>query len=192
TKRLTRDEIAAQCFVFASRTQNLVGGFDTTASSLAFCTYLLAKNPQVQKDLQDEIDQYCNTESINYETLASMKYLDVVMKEALRIYPLASIANSRCCMKPTTLGGISIEEGVYVVADTMSLHFDREIWGDDADEFRPERWIESPERPSAAFLSFGLGPRQCVGMRLAHMEEKLVLAHVLQRYDIVATEDTEV
>ncbi|KAK5970421.1 hypothetical protein GCK32_016000, partial [Trichostrongylus colubriformis] len=56
TKRLTRDEIAAQCFVF------LVGGFDTTASSLAFCTYLLAKNPQVQKNLQDEIDQYCNTE----------------------------------------------------------------------------------------------------------------------------------
>ncbi|KAK5979235.1 Unspecific monooxygenase, partial [Trichostrongylus colubriformis] len=184
-KRLTREEIAAQCFVF------LVAGFDTAAGSLAFCTYLLAKNPNIQKNLQEEIDEYCNKESINYETLVSMKYLDAVIREALRMYPLATFANSRRCMKSTTLGGIPIEEGEYVAVDTMSLHFDREIWGNDADVFRPERWIESSERPSAAFLAFGFGPRQCIGMRLANMEQKLVLAHLLQRYHIVETEDTE-
>ncbi|PIO57688.1 hypothetical protein TELCIR_20892, partial [Teladorsagia circumcincta] len=81
--------------------------------------------------------------SINYETLASLKYLDAVIKESLRMYPLAAL------------------------------------------------WLEQSERPTAAFLSFGLGPRQCIGMRLALMEEKLVLAHLLQRYDIVATDDTE-
>ncbi|VDO54497.1 unnamed protein product [Haemonchus placei] len=227
TKHLTREEIAAQCFVF------LLAGFDTTATSLAFVTYLLAKNPRVQQILQEEIDQHCNSDSetINYETLSSMKYLDSVMKESLRIYPLAVIANSRRCMKSTTLGPIRVEEGEFVIADTMSLHFDRDLWGDDAEEFRPERlllvleslpkqkfwyliqylrrgianhhkrqefdkrlfrWTESTERSSAAFLSFGLGPRQCIGMRLAHMEEKLVLAHLLRRYDIIATNDTEV
>ncbi|PIO59990.1 hypothetical protein TELCIR_18530 [Teladorsagia circumcincta] len=78
-------------------------------------------------------------QTISYETIANMKYLDSVMKESLRMYPLAQIANARCCMKATTLGGIPIEEGEFVVADTMSLHYDKEIWGNDADIFRPER-----------------------------------------------------
>ncbi|KAK6042170.1 hypothetical protein COOONC_20324 [Cooperia oncophora] len=94
-------------------------------------------------------------------------------------------------MKATTLGGVRIQEGENVCADTLTIHFNRELWGDDADDFRPERWLEQSDRPSAAFLSFGLGPRQCIGMRLALMEEKLVLAHLLQRYNIVATCDTE-
>ncbi|PIO66458.1 hypothetical protein TELCIR_11826 [Teladorsagia circumcincta] len=78
-------------------------------------------------------------QTISNETIANMKYLDSVMKESLRMYPLAQIANARCCMKATTLGGIPIEEGEFVVADTMSLHYDKEIWGNDADIFRPER-----------------------------------------------------
>ncbi|PIO75472.1 unspecific monooxygenase [Teladorsagia circumcincta] len=78
-------------------------------------------------------------QSISYETIANMKYLDSVMKESLRMYPLAQIANARRCMKATTLGGIPIEKGEFVVADTMSLHYDNEIWGNDADVFRPER-----------------------------------------------------
>lgn len=185
TKHLTREEITAQCFVF------LLAGFDTTATSLAFVTHLLARNPLVQKNLQEEIDQHCSRDTISYETLKSMRYLDCIVKESLRMYPLANIANSRRCMKSTTLGGIPIEKGEFVMADTFTLHFDREIWGDDANEFRPERWLDAPDRPQAAFLSFGLGPRQCIGMRLAQMEEKLVLAHLLQRFDIVATKNTE-
>ncbi|RCN49007.1 unspecific monooxygenase [Ancylostoma caninum] len=184
TKQLTREEIAAQCFIF------LLAGFDTTANSLAYITYLLAKNPDIQRNLQEEIDQYCNLETINYETLASMTYLDCSVKEGLRMYPTANVANSRRCMKSTTLGDVEIHEGEYVLADTFTLHYDPEIWGEDANEFRPERWMNA-DRPIAAWLSFGLGPRQCIGMRLAQMEEKLVLAHLLKRYDIVATNDTE-
>ncbi|CAJ0599878.1 unnamed protein product [Cylicocyclus nassatus] len=180
-KQLTREEIVAQCFTF------LVAGFDTTANSLAYATYLLSKHPEAQKHLQEEIDQYCN-DTISYESLAAMKYLDCVMKEGLRMYPLANFANSRCCMKSTTLGDVKIEKGTYVIADTFTLHYDPEIWGDDANEFRPERWMDS-NRPVAAWISFGLGPRQCIGMRLAYMEEKLVLAHLLKRYDILPAED---
>lgn len=185
TKQLTRDEIAAQCFVF------LLAGFDTTANSLAYVTYLLAKNPRVQRTLQEEIDQHCNPESIDYEIVSSLKYMDCVIKEALRMYPIANFANSRRCVKSTTLGDVQINEGDFVMADTFSVHFSREIWGEDVDEFRPERWLESSDRPQAAFLAFGLGPRLCIGMRLAYLEEKLVLAHLLQRYSIVATADTE-
>ncbi|VDM68254.1 unnamed protein product, partial [Strongylus vulgaris] len=100
-------------------------------------------------------------------------------------------ANSRQCMKSTTLGNVQIEEGTFVMVDTLSLHYDPEIWGKDANEFRPDRWLES-SRPVAAWIPFGLGPRQCIGMRLAQLEEKLVLAHLLRRFDIVATDTTEV
>ncbi|CAJ0590341.1 unnamed protein product [Cylicocyclus nassatus] len=183
-KQLTREEIAAQCFVF------LLAGYDTTANSLAYVTFLLAKHPESQRRLQEEIDQYSGDETITYELLASMKYLDFVMKEALRMYPVASFANSRQCMKSTTLGDININKGTFVMIDTLTLHYDPEIWGEDANEFRPERWQEL-ERPVASWIPFGLGPRQCIGMRLAQLEEKLVLAHILKRYDIIATEDTE-
>uniref|UniRef100_A0A183GR35 Cytochrome P450 n=1 Tax=Heligmosomoides polygyrus TaxID=6339 RepID=A0A183GR35_HELPZ len=82
---LTREEITAQCFVF------LLAGFDTTATSLAFVTHLLARNPLVQKNLQEEIDQHCSRDTISYETLKSMRYLDCIVKESLRMYPLANM-----------------------------------------------------------------------------------------------------
>ncbi|VDM59780.1 unnamed protein product [Angiostrongylus costaricensis] len=185
TKQLTPGEIPAQCFVL------LLAGFETTATSLAYITYLLAKYPAVQQKLQAEIDEYCHEESIDYETLVNMKYIDCVIKESLRMYPLASIANSRQCMKSTTLGDVEVKEGEFVLVDTFSIHYDHNLWGEDADKFCPERWLNSSERPLAAFLSFGIGPRQCIGMRLALMEEKLVLAHLLKRFDIVATKDTD-
>ncbi|WKY11678.1 hypothetical protein Q1695_003334 [Nippostrongylus brasiliensis] len=184
TKQMTRDEIAAQCFVF------LVAGYDTTATSLAYVTHLLAMNPTVQIKAQEEIDEHCQ-ETICFDTLTKMRYLDCVVKEALRMYPLASIANSRRCMESTTLNGVKVKEGEYVMVDTFSLHFDTEIWGSNATEFCPERWLDATNPPKAAFLSFGLGPRQCIGMRLAQMEAKLVLAHLLKRFDIVATDRTE-
>ncbi|KAK6010007.1 hypothetical protein OSTOST_25029 [Ostertagia ostertagi] len=56
------------------------------------------------------------------------------------MYPLGAFANSRRCMKSTTLGDVPLYEGDFVCADTLTLHFNREIWGEDADDFRPERY----------------------------------------------------
>jgi cytochrome P450 family 13 len=88
---------------------------------------------------------------------------------------------SRRCGADTKLGPLSIEKGTDVVLDVLSLHFDRKIFGDDAEEFRPERWLET-NTPQNALLSFGGGPRICAGMRLAYLEQKLLLTYLLREY----------
>ncbi|VDM29887.1 unnamed protein product [Toxocara canis] len=94
-------------------------------------------------------------------------------------------------MQTTKLGDVEIEKGVCVIADVFSVHYDKKIWGEDADEFRPERW-ENLQRHPLSWLPFGAGPRTCIGKKLADMEEKLALVHILRKYDIVAAPDTEV
>ncbi|CAD6193679.1 unnamed protein product [Caenorhabditis auriculariae] len=177
SKTLTTDEVVSQCMVF------LIAGFDTTALSLSYTSHLLATHPEIMKKVQNEIDECCPNPSVSFDQLARLKYLDCVIKETLRLYPLATIGNNRKCMKSTTLGDISVEQGTYVWVDAWSLHHDQKVWGDDADEFVPERWLETDVVRNNAWIPFGHGPRQCIGMRLALMEEKLLLVHLLRKYD---------
>ncbi|GMT06461.1 hypothetical protein PENTCL1PPCAC_28635 [Pristionchus entomophagus] len=180
---LTRDEIIAQCFLF------MMAGFDTTASALSFVTYLLALNPEVQEKARAETMAVI-TEDSDWTKLAQLPYLDAVIKETLRIYPLAASTTGRRCTRDTVVGGVSIERGTYVQPDVYSIHFDEGIWGSDASEFRPERWL-SPTVPSSSFLSFGLGPRRCIGYKLAMMEAKMALVMLLKEFRVVRTADTE-
>lgn len=83
-KELTFDEIIAQCFVF------LAAGFDTTALSLSYATYLLATHPEIQTKLQEEVDRECPDPEIFFDHLSKLKYLECVMKETLRLYPLGT------------------------------------------------------------------------------------------------------
>ncbi|CAI2327100.1 unnamed protein product [Caenorhabditis sp. 36 PRJEB53466] len=180
---LTVQEIISQCVVF------LVAGFDTTAISLAFVAYFAALHPEVQRKMQEEVDRECPDPEITFDQLAKLKYVENAIKEALRIFPLASFANSRRCMRTTKLGETTVEAGVDVMLDTWTLHHDPSIWGPDVEEFRPERWETSSAH---TFLSFGAGPRQCLGMRLAYLEQKILLAHVLRKHSFVANNKTSV
>ncbi|GMR40190.1 hypothetical protein PMAYCL1PPCAC_10385, partial [Pristionchus mayeri] len=185
-KSLTIDEVISQAMVF------ILAGFDTTANALAYTTWMLACNPTVMRRCQEEIEDVCGEESISYEDINNLRYLEAVCKETLRFFPLGAFANSRTCMNTTTIYGLEIEKDTDVAVDTLSLHFDREIWGEDVAEFRPERWLEDRKVPQAAYIPFGAGPRICIGMRLAMMEEKMVLAHLLRRFDFLkGTEASE-
>lgn len=85
TKELSADEVVGQCFLF------LIGGFDTTALSLSYVTYLLAVNPKIQEKVIEEIAREFGTSEVEFEKLGRLKYMDCVIKEALRLYPLASM-----------------------------------------------------------------------------------------------------
>ncbi|GMS88842.1 hypothetical protein PENTCL1PPCAC_11017, partial [Pristionchus entomophagus] len=179
-KNLTVDEVVAQAMIF------LLAGFDTTANALGFTSWILATHPEVLQRCKEEIDENCCDESISYEDLANLTYTEAVCKETLRFYPLGAFGNSRLCMKDAEVCGMEIESGTNIVVDVYGLHFDPSIWGEDVDEFKPERWLDTDRRvPPHAYIPFGVGPRICIGMRLAMMEEKIALAHILRKFDIV-------
>ncbi|GMS94736.1 hypothetical protein PENTCL1PPCAC_16911 [Pristionchus entomophagus] len=184
-RKLSADEIVGQCLIF------LLAGFDTTSNSLSYLTHFLANHRDVQQKLVDEIDSFLtDNETFEIDRLSDLKYMEAVIKESLRHYPLANVALTRECTNACEIGGFRFEVGDSIQTDTWSLHKDKTIWGDDAEEFRPERWLEPSSRPRSAFQTFGEGPRICLGMRLAYVEEKVALLKLLSRFTIEKTQHT--
>ncbi|KAI6242035.1 putative cytochrome P450 CYP13A8 [Aphelenchoides fujianensis] len=150
-KKMTTGEVMGQCMVF------LLAGFDTTANTLAFTAYYLAKNPEVQEKLRRETEEFCVKPTPTYEELAKLKYSDAVMKETLRFQPIAGIITSRKCVRDTMLGGeLHVEKGTNVILDVLSLHFDPKVWGDDVHEYNPDRWLRE-DAPFGSFYGFVTG-----------------------------------
>ncbi|CAD5228843.1 unnamed protein product [Bursaphelenchus okinawaensis] len=177
-KKMSIEEVYSSCFVF------LVAGYDTTANVLNFTTFYLAQNPKVQEKLRAEIEEICVDETPTYEQLNQLRYADAVMKETLRLTPIASPALARLCSQDTVVGDkkIPVKKGDCVEVDVVSFHRRKDIWGDDADDFRPERFLEDCK--SELNYGFGGGPRICIGMRLAYLEEKMALVKLLRKYRI--------
>uniref|UniRef100_A0A914UNI5 Cytochrome P450 n=1 Tax=Plectus sambesii TaxID=2011161 RepID=A0A914UNI5_9BILA len=187
---LKRMEIVGQCFLF------LAAGYDTTANTLAYLSYHLAVNEDAQNKLIAEIDDFIPTEDdITYESVQNLTYLDWCLKESLRMNSLGSLANARLCMKGCTVGEqkLQVEEGVVVQANVWSIHYNKKIWGEDADSFRPERFdpetLSEPRHPMA-WQPFGAGPRICMGMRFALLEVKMTLCHLLKNFRIQKCDKT--
>ncbi|KAK2147647.1 hypothetical protein LSH36_543g01059 [Paralvinella palmiformis] len=168
-------EIKSQSFLF------LTAGYETTSTALSYCTYLLAMYPDVQHKLLEEIDHFLPKETkTTYDILRQMSYLHMVLCETLRLYPLAS-------------NGMDIPEGVVILADVWSVHHDPDIWGNDQYSFVPERFSKEAiaNRHPMAWMPFGLGPRNCVGLRFALLEAKTALAEILRRFSFEKCSETE-
>lgn len=140
------------------------------------CMYYIGRHPQVYKRLQQEIDKYYEEKSlqhpINYIQTQEIPYLKAVVTEALRMFP--SIVYQLLRYSPEggiTIDGHYIPAGYEIGISPISQNRDKAVFGEDADEFRPERWLESQERTSAmesGNMTFGgNGPRTCIGRNIA-------------------------
>ncbi|CAD5228841.1 unnamed protein product [Bursaphelenchus okinawaensis] len=182
-KKIAIDEIFSNCFLF------LIVGYDTTANVLSFTTYFLSQHQDVQDKVRAEIKEVCGDEELTYERLNSLRYTDAVIKETLRFIPIGTSVLNRTASKDTTIGNnIQIKKGDIIQVDTISYHRRKDVWGDDAEEFRPERFLE--EHRAEQSYGFGGGPRICVGMRLAYLELKSTLSKILPRYRIKPVPDS--
>lgn len=166
----------------------MIAGYETTSTALAFMIYALAANPDVQRKLQEHIDANFNPETEQsmpgYDTVMQMDYLDMFIRETLRMYPIGVIAISRQNAEEFHIKDIgTIPPGTVIVSDVYKLHFDPELWGPiDPHVFEPERF--ATKRHPMAWIPFGAGPRNCVGMRFALTELKLLLVRLLKTYSI--------
>lgn len=158
--------------------------------------YYLAKNENVQDELRYEIDQFFNRkQTISYETINELSYLDAVINETLRISPtvprLMREAAKNCTIQYNGQD-IFIPKGANVQISVHSLHQDEQNF-QDAKLFRPERFLKDSNlshNPNA-FWPFGTGQRNCVGLRLAMLEIKLCVLHLIRRFHFEITDKTE-
>ena len=120
-----------------------------------------------------------------------LKYMQCVINETLRIHSTSSLGLPR--VVPPGPGTRILDHhfpaGSVVSVPAYTVHHSTEIWGADADEFRPERWEKVTERQKAAFIPFSYGPRSCVGRNVAEMELALIVATVFRRYEFELYQD---
>ncbi|KAI8634371.1 cytochrome P450 [Xylariaceae sp. FL1651] len=168
----------------------LIAGSDTTSNSSCALLYYVARTPGVLPKLQKELDAAIpngDTKVPDYEAIRNLPYLEAVINETLRIHSTSGIGLPR--QIPADAPGIHLQghyfpPGTVLSVPTYTIHHSTEIWGPDAEEFRPERWEDATPRQRNAFIPFSYGPRSCVGRNVAEMEMKMIAATWVRRYDV--------
>ncbi|KAL0088296.1 hypothetical protein J3Q64DRAFT_1724979 [Phycomyces blakesleeanus] len=197
---MTVSELQDQCLTF------LAAGHETTSVALSWCLWLLAKNPGIQDELREEIrplfrnldtDHHMfdsskdsremaikNEASVpSYDDINSLKLLNNVCKETLRVIPPVPVTN-RVTRKEVILGDYILPKGTDVFISIIANHHSKQIWGDDAETFRPSRWDEelASKVSPYEYMPFLAGGRQCIGYKFALVEMKILLAILIMDF----------
>ncbi|EKD19071.1 hypothetical protein MBM_02308 [Drepanopeziza brunnea f. sp. 'multigermtubi' MB_m1] len=179
----------------------LLAGRDTTSSLLGWTILLLARHPEAFQKLRRAVMEQFGSETrpttreLNFASLKACKEMTHVLYETLRLYPIVPI-NGRLATRNTVLptgGGpdrkqpIAIRKGEPVGYSAYVMHRRRDLWGEDADDFKPDRW--EGRKLGWEFVGFSGGPRVCIGQQYALNEASFFMVRVLQRYDVIEALD---
>ncbi|KAI8867939.1 cytochrome P450, partial [Ramicandelaber brevisporus] len=169
-----------------------LAGHDTTSNALSSALFLIAQHQNVQDKVRAEADAVLGGTDLDtiptHEDLKQMPYLTAVIKEVSRLYPPPGQIGSRVMTEEMELmPGLVVPKGTNMAIQVRSIHLSQEVWGPDSLEFKPERFLEndgvSPAKIAAsAWLPFGAGVRQCIGINMSLLEQKVVLAMMVRRY----------
>jgi len=172
----------------------LLAGRDTTASLLSITCFILARRREIWDKLRDEVLRL-ESEVPTFEDLKSMKYLNWVLNETLRLYPVVPV-NGRTATRDTylPLGGgpegkdpIFVPKGHEIFYSVYSMHRLPEIFGPDAGEYRPERWASL--KPGWAYIPFNGGPRICPGQQFAITEACYAMTQIVRNFKSIESRD---
>ncbi|KAF7659577.1 hypothetical protein LDENG_00296380 [Lucifuga dentata] len=183
-------------------------GHDTTAASMNWTLHLLGSHPEVHNKVQQELQAVFGTSDrpVNTEDLKKLKYLEYVIKESLRLFPSVPFF-ARCICEDcrirwvgahpkhvvfVSIDGFKVPKGANAIVITYALHRDPRYFPE-PEEFQPERFLpeNSVGRPPYAYIPFSAGIRNCIGQRFALMEEKVVLANILRKFNVEACQKRE-
>uniref|UniRef100_A0A6M2CI22 Putative cytochrome p450 midgut overexpressed n=1 Tax=Rhipicephalus microplus TaxID=6941 RepID=A0A6M2CI22_RHIMP len=171
--------------IATSATVVFVGGFETTSTSLSYIAFALAKYPHIQEKAREEVlDVLSTSGTLDYDiTMKHLKYLGQVVDEALRLYPPGLLFVTRQAKEDFEYNGIKFKAGTAFMVSQYHLQRNPQYWPN-PDEFNPERF--APENEAllckTAYSPFGIGPRNCAGMRLALLNLKYTFARLLEKY----------
>lgn len=187
-------EMTAQAFVF------LLGGFETTSTQMCIIAQLLIMNPDVQKHLQEEIDEVVRKTDgkLTYDVIKAMPYLDAVFNESLRRHPQNDNLE-RLCRKtfelPPALPGLNpviLKPEDRIQIPVPGLHLDEKYF-ENPQKFDPDRYLNKKlVLNQAENFGFGIGPRACIGNRFATLETKILFFYILARFTLKPSEKTSV
>ncbi|KAF9091112.1 hypothetical protein BGX23_005455 [Mortierella sp. AD031] len=190
--KLTEGELKAQIMTF------MAAGHDTTSVTITWMLHVFSIYPEVQRKVRQEMLTHIGrpTESnrvpFTYDTLNTLPYLSACVKELLRFIPPVPMT-SRIASEDDNILGYDIPKGTRVFLSPAALHKLKSVYGEDAEEFKPERWMDpasltEEQRKSTkfvtsemgwAYLPFLTGPRNCIGSKFATIESKIILYYLL-------------
>ncbi|XP_017882161.1 cytochrome P450 9e2-like [Ceratina calcarata] len=193
-KSMTTADITAQGFIF------FLAGFDPVATTMSFAAYELGVNQEIQKKLQEEIDRVLLEHGdVTYDALMGMEYLDAVVNETTRMYPVQPFTDRICSERfelPPALPGAKpfvVKKGDCVQFPIYGIQRDEKYFKN-PDKFDPNRFLGQAKKDldPNSLLTFGLGPRMCIGNRFALLEVKVLLFHVFARCNIIPCPKTTI
>ncbi|KAA0049016.1 hypothetical protein IC582_012314 [Cucumis melo] len=184
----------------------VIAGKDTTAVTLAWFIYMLCKHPSVQERVAREIEEVTNVGDVTdfsefaarltEEALEKMQFLIATINETLRLYPAVPVDAKICFSDDTLPDGFSVRKGDMVSYQPYAMGRMKFVWGDDAEEFRPERWLDGdgkfqPQSPFK-FTAFQAGPRICLGKEFAYRQIKIFSALLLVYFKFKMSDEKKI
>lgn len=185
---MTMNELAAQVFIF------FFAGFETSSSTMTFFLYEMAKNPDVQAKVRQEIEQTLakNGGEMTYDVAMELHYLDQAIQETLRKYPIVDTLFRKVSM-PYRVGDsdVVLEKDTTLIVSVLGIHRDPEIYPD-PEKFDPDRFTKKniAARHPYAWIPFGRGPRECIGMRFGMMQIRLGICSILRNFQVTTSAKT--
>jgi len=173
---MTEDMIVDNVLTF------LFAGQDSTAAAMGSCLCFLCSFPECKERLIKEIDEVVGTNQLEWDHLGKLRYLDWCLKETLRLAPPAPGIIRQSTEEQLIGGKWRMPAHMPVIINIMALHYSKELWGEDAAEFRPERW-EHGQTHRFAYVPFATGPRQCIGREFTLVEQKVTMVKLFQNLD---------
>ncbi|KAJ7209907.1 cytochrome P450 [Mycena rebaudengoi] len=193
-QRLSDDEVIAQVPTF------VIAGHENTSTGTAWALHALSLNHEIQDKLRQELLS-ARSESPNYDELNSLPYLENVVRETMRLYPpvehtgrmamaddILPLSEPFVDKKGRVHEGIPIRKGQMIHIPLRAVNVDKALWGDDAEEFKPDRWDNLPKAVSsipsvyANTFTFYAGSHSCIGFRLSIIEQKALLFSLVRAF----------
>jgi cytochrome P450 len=186
--------------ILASCTSMVFAGSETTAISLSSVFYFLLKHPRVYAKLMQELDDAVESgivearsdKTVSWSESQKLPYLDAVIQESFRVHPAAGLLLERI-VPPQGIDilGTFVPGGTIVGCNAWVLHRRPEVFGEDVDAFRPERWIEASSAQlkvmKATMFQFGAGARTCIGKNVSLLEVYKLVPSFLRRFEVSHT-----